>query len=120
MAVTYTNAVKTARMTATRDQVADGTLVILDGSTVLATHGLSATGGTIGGDPAAWTIVLDNTTIQASATGTPDGAEIRNAGGTAQVTGLTVGLSGADINFDRLDFTSGGNVTINSAVITHA
>lgn len=51
MAVTYATAVKTARMTATRDHFADGTLEILDASNnVLVTFGLSASGGTVTND----------------------------------------------------------------------
>lgn len=45
MAVTYNTAVKTTRMTATRDYFANGTLEIqTSGDAVLATFGLSASG----------------------------------------------------------------------------
>jgi hypothetical protein len=57
----------------------------------------------------------------ADATGTAAAARIRTAtGGTDIITGLTVGLSGSDINLDSLSITAGQTVTINSAVITHA
>lgn len=120
MAVTYATAVKTARITATRDQVADGTLEI--GTTgmgaVLATFGLSASGGTVSG--AVWTLVFDASTVAASGTGTAAAAQIKTSGGTAVITGLTVGTSGSDINLDSTSITSGQNVTLSSATITHA
>jgi hypothetical protein len=42
------------------------------------------------------------------------------SGGTDIITGLTVGLSGADVILDSLSITAGQTVTINSAVFTHA
>ena len=55
----------------------------------------------------------------ADATGTAAAARIR-AGGTDIITGLTVGLSGSDINLDSLSITAGQTFTINSAIFTHA
>ena len=122
MAVTYTNAVKIARMGAVTTQ-AGATAVIEIGTsamgTVLASFTLNnpiagaATGAgvlTLSGFP-------KNAT--ASATGTAAAARIR-AGGTDIITGLTVGTSGADVILDSLSITSGQTVTLNSAVITHA
>lgn len=118
MAVTYTTAVKTDRITATRDYFANGTLEILDGATVLAEFGLSASGGTISGDT--WTLVLDAGTVTASGTGTADGAQIKNSGGTAGITGLTVATSGADVTIDNTSIASGQSVAISAATIQHA
>jgi hypothetical protein len=120
MPVTYAAAVKTARMTATRDQVANGTLQLGTAgmAVVLAEFGLSADGGTISGDT--WTLVLDAGTVTATGSGTPAAARIRNSGGTALITGLTVGLSGSDINLDSLNITAGQQVTLTSATIQHA
>jgi hypothetical protein len=57
----------------------------------------------------------------ADATGTAAAARIRTAsGGTDIITGLTVGLTGSDINLDSLSLTAGQTCTINSAVFTHA
>lgn len=89
MGITYDTAVKTDRITATRDYFANGTLEILDGATVLDTFGLSATGGTISTD--IWTMAFDASTVAATATGTADGAQVKNSGGSAHLTGLTVG-----------------------------
>ena len=122
MAVTYTNAVKVARMGAVTTQ-AGATAVLEIGTsamgTVLASFTLNnpiagaATGAgvlTLSGFP-------KNAT--ASATGTAAAARIRT-GGTDIITGLTVGTSGADVILDSVSITSGQTVTLNSAVITHA
>ena len=125
MAVTYTNAVKVARMAAVVTQA--GTTAVLEIGTasmasVLATIALgnpiagAATGAgvlTLSGFPRSDT--------SADATGTAAAARIRTAsGGTDIITGLTVGLSGADVILDSLSITAGQTVTINSAVFTHA
>ena len=124
MPVTYTNAVKIARMGAVTSQA--GTTAVLEigtaaMGTILASFALNnpiagaATGAgvlTLSGFP-------KNAT--ASATGTAAAARIRTAtGGTDVITGLTVGTSGADVILDSLSITSGQTVTLNSAVITHA
>jgi len=119
MAVTYSAAVETARITATRDEVANGTLEIMTSAdAVLATFGLSASGGTISGD--VWTLVFDASTVTASGTGTAAKAQIKDSGGTAEITGLTVGTSGSDINLNNTSIASGQDVELSSATITHA
>lgn len=119
MSVIYSTAIKTARMTATRDQCADGTLQILTSAdAVLVTFGLSATGGTVSGDT--WTLAFDASTVAATATGTAAKARIRSAGAVDMVTGLTVGISGTDITLDNLSINSGQNTTLNSATVQHA
>lgn len=124
MSVTYTNAVKIARMAAVVSQA--GTTAVLEIGTsgmgsILASFALNnpiagaATGAgvlTLSGFP-------KNAT--ASATGTAAAARIRTAtGGTDIVTGLTVGTSGTDVVLDSTSITSGQTVTLSSAVITHA
>lgn len=119
MAVTYAAAVKTARITATRDHFANGTLEILTAAdAVLATFGLDAAGGTISGS--VWTLVFDASTVSASGTGTAAKAQVKTSGAAANLTGLTVGTSGSDINLDSVSITSGQNVTLSSATITHS
>lgn len=119
MAVTYTTAVKTQRMTATRDYFANGTLEILTAAdAVLATFGLDAAGGTIAST--VWTLVFDASTVTASGTGTAAKAQVKTSGGTAGLTGLTVGTSGSDINLTSTSITSGQSVTLSSATVTHA
>jgi hypothetical protein len=120
MAVTYAAAVKTDRMTATMDHFANGTLEIGTAgmASVLATFGLSATGGSVSGS--VWTLAFDASTVAASATGVAAAAQIKNSGGTANLTGLTVGTSGSDINLDNTSINSGQNVTLSAATITHS
>jgi hypothetical protein len=124
MAVTYTTAVKNARLDAVTAAI--GTTGVLEiGTTsmasILATISLNnpaaaaASGAvlTLSGFPKS-----DNS---ADNSGDAAAARIRTAsGGTDIITGLTVGLSGSDINLDSLSITAGQTVTINSATITHA
>ena len=125
MAVVYPNAVKIARMNAVT--TAAGATAVLEIGTagmasVLATIALgnpiaaAATGAgvlTLSGFPRSDT-AADNTGAAAA-------ARIRtSSGGTDIITGLTVGLSGADVILDSLSITAGQTVTINSAVFTHA
>lgn len=119
MAVTYATAVNTARMTATRDYFANGTLEILTaGDILLCTFGLSAGGGTVSG--AVWTITFDASTVQAVAAGTAAKAQIKTAGGSVHLTGLTVGTSGADLILNNASIASGQDVTLTGATITAA
>lgn len=122
MAVTYATAVKTARITATRDHFANGTLELLAANdTVLAIFGLSATGGSIAG--AVWTLAFDAGTVTGEA-GAGGGtaatkAQVKTSGASADLTGLTVGTSGTDIILDNANIASGQEVTLSSATITH-
>jgi hypothetical protein len=123
MAVTYDNTVKAARMTATRDVFANGTLELLSaGDVVLAIFGLDADAGSISNG--VWTLEFDSTTVQgeAGASGGVDAtkAQIKTSGGTARLTGLTVGTSGTDIVLDNNNIDQGQDVTLTSATITHA
>lgn len=124
MAVTYTNAVKIARMGAVTSQSGPSAVLEIGTTamgTVLATINLNnpiagaATGAgvlTLSGFPKS---------DLADATGTAAAARIRTASGATDViTGLTVGTSGADVILDSLSITAGQTVTINSCVFTHA
>ena len=122
MAVTYTNAVKIARMGAVTTQA--GTTAVLEigtsaMGTVLASFTLNnpIAGAAAGAGVLTLSGFPKNAT--ASATGTAAAARIRT-GGTDIITGLTVGTSGADVILDSVSITSGQTVTLNSAVITHA
>lgn len=124
MAVTYPNAVKIARMNAVTSQA--GTTAVLEICTasyasVLVSYALSnpiagtATGAgvlTLSGFPR---------TQAAAAGGTAAVARIRTGtGGTDIITGLTVGVGSGDVQLDSTNISSGQNVTLNSAVFTHA
>ena len=123
MAVTYTTAVKNARLSAVVSQIGStGVLEIgtTGMATVLATIALDATAGTVSGGVLTFSGFPKSDT-SADATGTAAAARIRTAtGGADIITGLTVGLSASDIVLDSLSITAGQTVTINSAAITHA
>ncbi len=128
MAVTYTTAVKTSRMTATRDAIDGGGAAgrIEIGTTSMAsilatiTLGYSgATTGTISG--AVLTLAgFPRSDTSADNTGTAAAARIRTSAATDVVTGLTVGTSGTDVVLDSTSITAGQTVTLSSATITHA
>ena len=124
MAVTYTNAVKIARMGAVTTQA--GTTAVLEiGTSAMGTILASFTlnNPIAGAATGAGVLSLSGfpKSASASASGTAAAARIRTAtGGTDIITGLTVGTTGSDINLDSTSITSGQNVTINSATITHA
>jgi hypothetical protein len=124
MAVTYTTAVKNARLDAVTTAI--GTTGVLE----IGTSGMSSILATINlGNPAAAAASggvltfsgFPRSDTSADNTGTAAAARIRTAsGGTDIITGLTVGTSASDINLDSTSITSGQTVTITSATITHA
>lgn len=122
MAVTYTTAVKNARLDAVTTQI--GT----SGKLEIGTAAMAATLATItlnstaaaGASGGVLTFSGFPKTVAAAATGTAAAARIRKADNTDIITGLTVGTSAADIILDSTSITSGQNVTINSATLTHA
>lgn len=123
MAVTYTTAVKNARLGAVVTAIG-GTGVLEIGTTgmasVLVTINLNATAGTTSGGVLTFSGFPKSDT-SADNTGTAAEARIRTGtGGTDIITGLTVALSAADIILDSLSITAGQTVTISSATITHA
>ena len=125
MAVIYPNAVKIARMNAVTT-AAGATAVLEIGTTamgtVLATINLGNPIAAAATEAGVLTLSgFPRSDTAADATGTAAAARIRTAtGGTDIITGLTVGLSGSDINLDSLSITVGQTVTLNSATITHA
>ena len=128
MAVTYPTNVKASRMTAVRDNIdaggAAGKLEICSAAyaSILATIPLGYSGastGTVSG--AVLTLSgFPRSDTSADNTGTAAVARIRTSANVDVITGLTVGMSGSDINLDSLSITAGQTVTINSAAITHA
>lgn len=123
MAITYTTAVKNARLDAVISAI--GSTGVLEIGTagmasVLATINFDSTAGTSSGGVLTFSSFPKSDT-SADNTGTAAAARIRTAtGGTDIVTGLSVGTSGSDINLDSTSITAGQTVTITSATITHA
>jgi hypothetical protein len=56
----------------------------------------------------------------AVATGVAAAGRIKNGDGAQVATGLTVALSGADIEISNIDIVVGDNVPVTSMTITHA
>jgi hypothetical protein len=125
MAVTYTTAVKNARMTAVRDQIdlGAGAGVLQIGTTGMATVLAEITLNDPSGTITNGILTLSGfpkSDTSANAAGTAAAARIRDSVGTDVITGLTVGTSGTDIILDNTNIAAGQTVTINSATITHA
>lgn len=125
MAVTYTTAVKTARMNAVKDQIDAGAgagkleIGTAGMASVLATITLADPCGTVTNGVLTFS-GMPRSDTSADATGTAAAARIRDSNNVDIVTGLTVGTSAADIILDSTSITAGQTVTINSATITHA
>lgn len=126
MPMTYSTGAKNARMTATRDACADGTLEILTSAdAVLASIGLSTAGGTVTGG--VWTLTFD-AAATAIAAGTAAKARIKNSAGTVIVSGLAVALpppqgqaQAADtVTLDNTSIATGQVVSLGAFTITHA
>lgn len=125
MAVNYSAATKTARMTAVRDTIDAGPAAgVLQLGTagmalVLATIPLNDPSGTISGN--VLTLAgFPKTDSSADATGIAAAARIRDSNGNDVITGLTVGLGSGDVSLDSTNITVGQQITINSATFTHA
>lgn len=125
MGVTYTTAVKNARLDAVT--TAAGATAVLEIGTagmasVLATFALTnpiAPGAASGVLTLDFSPAISDTSADNS--GTAAAARIKtSAVGTDIITGLTVGTSGTDIILDSVSITAGQTVTITSGTITHA
>jgi hypothetical protein len=119
MPVIYNAAVKTARMTAARDQVAGGSLEITTSAdAVLVAFPLTTAGGSVSGN--VWTIAYDSASEAATGAGAAAKARIKDSGGTVRISGLTVGTSGADVTIDNVTIEIGQTVNAGASTITHA
>jgi hypothetical protein len=124
MAVTYSTATKTARMTAVLNQIDGGTgagkIKIRDsGNTVLVTIILADPSATVSGDTLTFSGFPKSDT-SADATGTAANAIITDSSDVTIISGLTVGTSASDVILDSVSITAGQTVTLNSATIQHA
>ena len=127
MAVTYTTAVKTARMQAVASAIDGGAGA---GKLVIGTAGMAATLATLTltdpcGTAANGVLTLDfdpDISATAGGTGVAAAAKIVDSTDTDVITGLTVTATGAggDITLDNTSITAGQTVTITAGTITHA
>jgi len=125
MAVTYSLSTKNARMTAVRDQIDAGAgagkieICTAGMATVLAVFTLNDPCGTIADGKLTLT-GFPKSDSSADATGVAAAARIRDSNNNDVVTGLTVGTSNADVLLDNTSINITQQVTLQSAVITHA
>jgi hypothetical protein len=125
MALGYSTTVRNNRMTQVLNAIGtSGFLRIYSGTrpatggtatTQLAQLPLSATAGTVSGGVLTFAAITAD--AAADATGTATWARLVTSAGAA-VVDLSVGTSGADINFDSVSFVSGGNVAVTSLTFT--
>lgn len=122
MAVTYTAAVKNARLAAVVTEIGTAGKIEI-GTTgmasILAVIDLGNPAGTVSGGILTFS-GFPRSDTSADNSGIAAAARIRKGDNTDIVTGLTVGTSGADIILDSVSITSGQTVTLSSASITHA
>lgn len=125
MSTTYSTTAKNARLQTVADLIdagpSAGVLQIgtADMATVLVTIALADPCATVSGGVLTFSGFPRSDTA-ADATGTAAAARIRDSSGNDVITGLTVGLSNADIVLDSLSITAGQTVTISGMSITHA
>lgn len=121
MPITYTTAVKTARMNAvvtaigTSGKLEIGTAGM---ASILATIILDATAGTVTNGVLTFSGMPK--TVAAAAAGTAAAARIRTSANADVITGLTVGTTGTDVIIDNTNIALNQNVNASSVVITHA
>lgn len=126
MAVTYSTAVKTARMQAVADAIdggaGPGTLEIGTAgmASVLASFTLTDPCGSASGGVLTLDFDPDISDASADNTGTAAAAQIKDGDGTVVISGLTVGTSGTDIVLDSVSITAGQTVTLATGTFTHA
>ena len=125
MAVTYSNAIKDARMTAT--------LGIIDGQTAhayleICTAGYAAVLSTITLAKPSFSEASQALTLlgvplsdsSAAGAGTAAVARIKDGAGTVQINNLTVGVGTGDIQLGSASISIGEVVQLTSGVINHA
>lgn len=118
MAFTYANATRDAMLNALADLLNGGKLEI-------GTAGMAATLVTFTLSTPSETSISNGTftlagfpqTVAAAGTGTAAAARFRTSADADVITGLTVGISGADITIDNTSIVSGQNVSIADAVV---
>jgi hypothetical protein len=128
MAIGYVTTLRTTRMNALVTDIDSGagagTLTIYSGTrpatggtetTVLAVLTLSDPCGSVTNGVLTFSAITDD--ASANATGTASWARLKDSDGNAAAD-MSVGTSGADINFDSVSFVAGGNVSVTSLTIT--
>jgi hypothetical protein len=121
MAITYSTSLGNARLSASVAAVDGGsgvgllvigTASLAGGSGILATIPLQKPSYTVSNKIA--TLQGTPLSVVATGNGTAALAELRDSSGATQISGLTVGVSGANINLGSVAISSGQTVTISS------
>lgn len=126
MAVNYSSALKTTRMTAVITAIdANASPAYMEICTaayaaVIVTITLSDPSFTVSGSVITMAGVPKSGVASLAGTNTAAVARIKDGGGTTIVDGLTVGTSGADVNLNSTSITLSQTVTLTSATIAHA
>lgn len=125
MTVVYSTAAKGARLAAVIAQIDAGAgpgklKIRSSGNVVLATLNLADPCGSVSGDVLNFDFDPDISDISADASGIPANAIITDSDDNTVISGLTVGLSAADVVLDSLSITAGQTVTVTLGSITHA
>ena len=126
MAVNYDSVTQTARMNATLARIdnsaAPATLEIGTAAmaAVLVVITLNDPSFSVSGTPAKLTMLGVPKSGTAGASGTAAAARIKDGSGTPIINGLTVGVSGADINLNSTAISNGQTVTVSTGTITHS
>lgn len=122
MSVTYTTAVKNARLDAVTTQIGSAGKLEIGTSAMAVTLATFTLNSPAAAAASSGVLTMSGfpKTVAASSSGTAAAARIRKSDNTDIITGLTVGTSAADVILDSTVITSGQNVTINSATLTHA
>lgn len=125
MAITYSTAMKTARMQATANDIDEGTgagtleIGTTAFATTLVTFTLTEPCGSVSGDTLTFDFDPDISNT-ASAAGTAAEARIKDGNGVIVISGLTVGTSGTDLIIDNTSIANGQTVVLATGSIQHA
>ncbi len=123
MPVTYAASTKSARMQAVADDIGNGGTLEIGSAgfaAVLASIPLASPPGIVTGDVLTLTVMEDQ---DANATGIAAAARIKNSSGAVKVSGLTVGIAGAEpapnVVMNSVDIQEHAAVAITAFSITH-
>ena len=125
MSVIYAAALRTTRMNAVVTAIDAGTsfgklkIGTTAMGTILATLTLVDPCGTVSGDVLTLDFDPDISDTAADNTGTAAEATITDSDDNVIVSGLTVGLSAANVILDSLSITQNQTVTISAGTLTH-
>jgi len=128
MSVNYDGTTQTARLNATLSRIdnhiSPASLEICTASyaAVLCIITLSRPSFSVGGSPPSCALTMLGVPKSGTAIGSGVAAlaRIKDGSGIAVINGLTVGTTGADINLNSVNISTGQSVTVSTGTITHS